>query len=1252
MLIVKVGFLIGILLLVNADSSVDSDVDLNVDDAVDDGVDDGVDEGVDSLETQESRYNDERLVPAFTTRRTDSGVEEEQNSYPPLLCGGDTSQIVWTSQGIFCRLPSPSSSAHPNGVQFTVNSDDTSASSSSSSDSSEQNVSSGHDDGGRTYKVASTYHDSSSGKNDADHRDSSANSHKSYSNKKGEAYSSSSSKEQELVKPEDMSTVLQNADVSSLMNWLQKAEESDRDVRVPVIVFRKKPDENQGSGDVANKDEKHAKLVDEYDKQRDIYRKVVERIVYSKFNKESEDRHNHEQQQSQEQHQNREQHYNREHQQDQNQRPDSQKHLYRDRPEVVEKVVEKVVQRLPEALREIAQRDPIVVAHNEESWKARDSDRRPVEKWGKTDKSLRSNSPVHDHHATEDVHEPRVVQRPAKHEFDNRNREVHSNFDRDRVPESVEKPESHKWQGHRHHVHRDHDHHDHSHFHKDRPSQSSNKKVNINEQSIDNDRPQEARSSGGVPLSDDEEKKLYNTLISSLTATLSNAKNAGKNLAATLEKTVVSQDIGAPIVIDGDSFPDFAKTINDKVKDSKVNKEKGEGEDPCVKCAEKHGGTIASPSLAESTTSAISQSFALKPVHEEFHIFSPNSGSSGFKGLSLPGSSSSFKGFSLPGSSSGLEGFSLPGSSSGLEGFPGRPGKRPEFALPNMNAFNKGFKANNPTSLASDFLSSLTPFGSILGKGKNSPFKYVAQASNPLHAYGSPMQAIRTLVPSVGQTAVPGSVLAAHASSIKTGLQLMGNIAQGSRIVPSIAGFGPNGGGLGGVGGGIGVGSGIGPNGGVLTKAVSRVRDFVSGRGFRPMLRSGPRKFSRLLPGQNLGQPNMGMSNLHPQNQPIVPIPPMPPIIPPQQLLMSGSEQSLSYLSKPSVGGIIPDQSRVDERTDATTASKTERLDDDEEEEKPESVTVDKLKKRRDVDAESSYQQNPSFIVPQATAWTPIETSSTWNPVKPKDNEKSYVYPQFGRRMQSGSTQNQHENQYKSKFVKDIDNPQSEQTLEASVIPVPSSASSESTSETPQFAELLKRVKKVYYIDIKSAKKTKSGGDKEKDKTGVSLSTESTVPLLIPIPKRKSNMPIQLPKPIELPKELIDSTIKPVLFSKIEQIDFPAVKTEKVEKFVEKENKKPKINKQPVAKEIFAQDFSCKGKVAGFYADYANDCQSYYRCDSMMADQRFDCPKGTKFNMDSLVCDWASSVKCTQDEDKIATKTKAKKSKKGRKQNS
>ena len=53
----------------------------------------------------------------------------------------------------------------------------------------------------------------------------------------------------------------------------------------------------------------------------------------------------------------------------------------------------------------------------------------------------------------------------------------------------------------------------------------------------------------------------------------------------------------------------------------------------------------------------------------------------------------------------------------------------------------------------------------------------------------------------------------------------------------------------------------------------------------------------------------------------------------------------------------------------------------------------------------------------------------------------------------------------------------------------------------------------------------------------------------------------------------------------------------------------------------------CQGKTYGFHADTANDCRSYYRCEST-GSWRFDCPASLQFNQAVSTCDWPRNVQC------------------------
>lgn len=56
--------------------------------------------------------------------------------------------------------------------------------------------------------------------------------------------------------------------------------------------------------------------------------------------------------------------------------------------------------------------------------------------------------------------------------------------------------------------------------------------------------------------------------------------------------------------------------------------------------------------------------------------------------------------------------------------------------------------------------------------------------------------------------------------------------------------------------------------------------------------------------------------------------------------------------------------------------------------------------------------------------------------------------------------------------------------------------------------------------------------------------------------------------------------------------------------------------------------FSCEGRLPGYYADVAYDCQLYHMCD-IQGRSSYLCPNSTVFNQEIFTCDWWFNVDCS-----------------------
>lgn len=70
----------------------------------------------------------------------------------------------------------------------------------------------------------------------------------------------------------------------------------------------------------------------------------------------------------------------------------------------------------------------------------------------------------------------------------------------------------------------------------------------------------------------------------------------------------------------------------------------------------------------------------------------------------------------------------------------------------------------------------------------------------------------------------------------------------------------------------------------------------------------------------------------------------------------------------------------------------------------------------------------------------------------------------------------------------------------------------------------------------------------------------------------------------------------------------------------------------PTLREIPTTDFSCEGRVDGYYADVQTGCQVFHVCSSLAPKSSFLCNNGSIFNQERFTCDWWNKVDCPNSE--------------------
>eukprot|EP00093_Oithona_nana_P012155 12155.XXX_485606_493248_1 [CDS] Oithona nana genome sequencing. len=61
-------------------------------------------------------------------------------------------------------------------------------------------------------------------------------------------------------------------------------------------------------------------------------------------------------------------------------------------------------------------------------------------------------------------------------------------------------------------------------------------------------------------------------------------------------------------------------------------------------------------------------------------------------------------------------------------------------------------------------------------------------------------------------------------------------------------------------------------------------------------------------------------------------------------------------------------------------------------------------------------------------------------------------------------------------------------------------------------------------------------------------------------------------------------------------------------------------------------DFSCRGRPPGYYADIKLGCEVYHLCNRHGGGMAFECPRGTRFQQRTMVCDHEHLVQCHNSE--------------------
>lgn len=72
-----------------------------------------------------------------------------------------------------------------------------------------------------------------------------------------------------------------------------------------------------------------------------------------------------------------------------------------------------------------------------------------------------------------------------------------------------------------------------------------------------------------------------------------------------------------------------------------------------------------------------------------------------------------------------------------------------------------------------------------------------------------------------------------------------------------------------------------------------------------------------------------------------------------------------------------------------------------------------------------------------------------------------------------------------------------------------------------------------------------------------------------------------------------------------------------------KESKSVECGERPISSEAGNR---CKSRPNGIYPNYLNGCSEFYHCNNQEEVKKGDCPKGLKFNSQTLRCDFAANV--------------------------
>lgn len=72
-----------------------------------------------------------------------------------------------------------------------------------------------------------------------------------------------------------------------------------------------------------------------------------------------------------------------------------------------------------------------------------------------------------------------------------------------------------------------------------------------------------------------------------------------------------------------------------------------------------------------------------------------------------------------------------------------------------------------------------------------------------------------------------------------------------------------------------------------------------------------------------------------------------------------------------------------------------------------------------------------------------------------------------------------------------------------------------------------------------------------------------------------------------------------------------------------KDSKSVQCGERPISNEVGNR---CKSRPNGIYPNYSNGCSEFYHCNNQDEVKKGDCPKGLKFNSETLRCDWPANV--------------------------